>query len=77
MLVRGQKAIVRAKINKEVVEGRLLGLFSAPPVLHLRVYPLGIVPKKVPAEFALIHHLSFPAGESVNDRIPQEIYSEC
>ena len=33
---------------------------------------LGLVPKKTPGEFRLIHHLSFPRGLSVNDGIPEE-----
>lgn len=33
---------------------------------------MGVVPKKVPSEFRLIHHLSFPKGASVNDGIPHE-----
>jgi len=37
--------------------------------------PLGIVPKKNPSEFRLIHHLSFPQGSSINDSIPSEISS--
>ncbi len=35
----------------------------------------GIVPKKDPSEFRLIHHLSYPKGSSVNDYIPQEFSS--
>ena len=35
--------------------------------------PLGIVPKKEPNAFRLIHHLSFPKGESINDAIPKEL----
>jgi len=31
---------------------------------------LGVVPKKDPSEFRLIHHLSYPKGNSVNDAIP-------
>ena len=64
-------------ICKEMAEGRELGPFFTPPVSHLRVSPLGIVPKKVSGEFRLIHHLSFPARNFVNDRIPQELYSVC
>ena len=30
---------------------------------------LGVVPKKTPGEFRLIHHLSYPKGSSVNDGI--------
>ena len=36
------------------------------------VSPLGVVPKKSPGEFRLIHHLSFPKGTSVNDGISSE-----
>ena len=32
--------------------------------------PVGLVPKKDPNEYRLIHHLSFPEGSSVNDFIP-------
>ena len=70
-LVKGQEDIVRQKIGKEVKEGWVLGPFPAPTVKNLRVLSLGIVPKKAPEEFRLIHHLSFLAGDSVNDRIPQ------
>ena len=31
------------------------------------------MPKKSPGEFRLIHHLSYPAGSSVNDGIPKEL----
>ncbi len=34
--------------------------------------PLGVVPKKAPGEYRLIHHLSFPRGASVNDGISPE-----
>ena len=45
--------------------------------LPLRIFesPLGLVPKKAPGEFRLIHHLSFPEGSSVNDSIPRELSS--
>ena len=31
--------------------------------------PLGVVPKKQPNEYRIIHHLSFPEGTSINDGI--------
>ncbi|KAK3099320.1 hypothetical protein FSP39_002568 [Pinctada imbricata] len=34
--------------------------------------PLGLVEKKEPGEYRLIHHLSFPEGISINDAIPEE-----
>ena len=71
--VLGMECIVQQKIDKEVREGRVLGPFSKPPMENLRVSPLGIVPKKAPGEFRLIHHLSFPEGGSVKDAIPQDL----
>ena len=32
--------------------------------------PLGLQPKKVQGQYRVIHHLSFPKGQSVNDGIP-------
>ena len=32
---------------------------------------MGVVPKKDQSEFRLIHHLSYPKGNSVNDTIPE------
>ena len=34
--------------------------------------PLGLQPKKVPGEYRVIHHLSYPKGYSVNDGISFE-----
>lgn len=67
--------IVRLKLAKEVKLGRLLGPFSSPPLPNLRVSPLGVVPKKAPGQFRLIHHLSYPKGDSVNDGIPAQLCS--
>jgi len=52
--------------------GRILGPFSYPPFSNLRVSPLGVIPKKAPGEFRMIHHLSFPYGDSINTFIPSE-----
>ena len=41
----------------------------------MRCIPLGLVPKKAPGEFRLIHHLSWPEGELVNDFINPEMCS--
>lgn len=57
------------KINKAVVAGRVAGPCSVPPLPHLQVSPLGVVPKKAPGKFRLIQHLSYPKGGSVNDQI--------
>ena len=64
--------IVSAKISKELAAGRLAGPFDTPPFPNFRVSPLGVVPKKAPGEYHLIHHLSFPRGACVNDGISTE-----
>ena len=61
-----------SKLIKEKQSGRILGPFSYPPFSNLRVSPLGVIPKKAPGEFRMIHHLSFPYGNLVNTFIPQE-----
>lgn len=43
--------------------------FPMPPIGDLVVSLLGVVLKKEPNKFRLIHHLSFPKGGSVNDAI--------
>ena len=58
-----------SKIKKETEALRLAGPFESPPFTEFCVSPLGVVPKKVPGEFRMIHHLSFPSGSSVNDGI--------
>ena len=73
--VIGIEEVVWKKISKEIVEGRVLGPFKEPPITTLRVSPLVLVLKKAPGEYRLIHHFSYPAGDTVNDMVPQELYS--
>ena len=61
------------KLSKELTAGIIVAPFDVPPFDPFRVFPLGIIPKKFPGEFRLIHHLSYPAGSSVNDGIPKEL----
>lgn len=63
--------VVGEKLRKEVAMGRMAGPFSSAPLADLVVSPLGVVLKKEPNKFRLIHHLSFPKGGSVNDAIDQ------
>jgi len=66
------------KISKEVALGRVKGPFAAPPLPHFIVSPLGLVPKRDPGQFRLIHDLSYPRGDSVNSHIPRyESTVEC
>ena len=60
------------KVTTEVVAGRVAGPFRYPPFPDLHCSPLGLVPKKEPNEFRLIHHLSSPRGHSVNNGISKE-----
>lgn len=65
--------VIDVKLKKELELGRILGPFHIPPINPAyRISPLGVVPKKVPGEFRVIHNLSHPDGESVNDYIPKE-----
>lgn len=66
--------VVAEKLGKEIQLGRMAGPFTSVPLAGLVVSPLGVVPKKEPNKFRLIHHLSFPKGGSVNDAIAPE---EC
>jgi hypothetical protein len=46
-----------------------------PPFKTFRISPIGLVPKKEPGEYRLIHHLSYPPGDSVNDNIDPSLCS--
>ena len=66
--------VIDTKLAKEVALGRVLGPFDNQPTTPAyRISPLGVVPKKVPGEYRMIHNLSHPEGSSVNDYIPQEL----
>jgi len=67
--------VVDSKLIKERQSGRIHGPFRSPPFSNLRVSPLGVIPKKAPGEFRMIHHLSFPYGDSINTFIPSEFSS--
>ena len=65
--------IARDKIIREISLGRVAGPFSIPPFPNLQCSPIGLVPKRQPNSFRLIHHLSFPEGKSINDFIDPEL----
>ena len=65
-------AAVSDKLSKELGLGRIAGPFLERPFPSLRISPLGLIPKKTPGEFRLIHHLSFPYGDSINSCIPND-----
>ncbi|KAJ1200409.1 hypothetical protein NDU88_004233 [Pleurodeles waltl] len=63
------------KLAKERALGRLVGPFKSPPLAGFVCSPLGVVPKKEPGQFRLIHNLSAPKGSSVNDAIDPQLCS--
>ena len=69
------KDLVSTKIQTELSLGRIGGPLDRPPCPGFRVSPLGLVPKKEPGKFRLIHDLSYPKfrlGQSVNSNIEGE-----
>ena len=62
--------IVDRKLSKEAQLGRIAGPFPQPPLGEMVFSPLGLQPKKAQGQYRVIHHLSFPKGQSVNDGIP-------
>ena len=67
-------SVIEDRLTNELALGRILGPFTMRPTNPgFRVSPLGVVPKKLPGEFRMIHNLSYPPGESVNNYIPAEL----
>lgn len=62
--------IVLNKIKKEQSYGRISEASTNPQYPNLVISPLGVVPKKAPGQFRLIHDLSYPENNSVNSQIP-------
>jgi hypothetical protein len=63
--------LVRQKIDKELSMGRIADPFINPPFPTFRVSPIGLVQKK-DGDFRMIHNLSHPMHNSVNDFIDSE-----
>ena len=70
-----QPTIVKEKIEAEIAAGRVLGPFKEPPFSNLVLSPIGLVKKKSPGEYRLIHHLSYPDNKSIKYGIPDEAAS--
>lgn len=66
-------ASVNDQLSKELTAGRIVGPSNFLPFNPFKICPLSTAPKKSPREFWLIHHLSYPAGLSVDDGIPKEL----
>ena len=69
--------VVDIKIKKELDADCLTCPFIAYPFHPFCISPQGVVPKKTPVNFRLIHNLSNPKGFSVNDSISSDHSSVC
>ena len=56
-------------LSREISLGRIAGLLESDLCGNITISSLGLIPKKEPGSFRLIHDLSFPPGNSVNDGI--------
>lgn len=71
--VASHSKFVFSKISSEVSKGRVKGPYSKPPLNNFICSPLGVVPKKTPNSFRIIHDLSYPKHAiSVNATIPRD-----
>ena len=67
-----QPDAAESKLQNELTAGRIAGPFDDPPFQNIHSSPLGVIPKKTPGEWRMIHNLSYPKGQSINDYIPEE-----
>lgn len=67
-----QPESIDQKIQKEIIAGRVQWPFDNKPFSDLQSSPLGLVEKKEPGEFRIIHHLSYPENQSINYGIPTD-----
>ena len=64
--------VVDQYIAKELQKDRISGPYNSLPFETFHISPVGVVPKKQPGDFRVIHHLSYPEGSSINDGIDPE-----
>ena len=69
------KTDVLACINNDILLGRKSGPYDSVPCPNFRSSPLGAFAKKRTGKVRIIHDLSWPPGESVNEYIPSDLCS--
>ena len=69
---RNNSVFLNKKLHQELDLGRIAGPFECPPLPDFQSHPLGLVPKKSPGDFRIIHDLSYPKDDSINTYIPKE-----
>jgi len=78
--VNSHKLFVHNKLSAEISIGRIKCPFLKPPLKKWVSSPLGVVPKRSPNAFWLIHDLSFSSDSSlpsVNSLTPKHNSSNC
>ena len=73
--VKQHPEIVDNKIKKELSLNRISGPYHNPPFPDMVISPIGVIPKKQPGTFRMIHHLSYPKGLSINHGISRQYTS--
>ena len=65
------------ELERELGLGRKIGPFLTPSVEKFVRSPMGAIPKKrsKPVKWCIIHDLWWPAGHSINDSIPKDLFS--
>jgi hypothetical protein len=69
------KDSVHSNIVANAAKGRLDGPFRTPPHPFFRASPLGAFPKKRSGKIRVIHDLSWPPGENINEFINKHDYT--
>ena len=64
---------LKAKVQKEIDLGRIVGPFKTLPIDTLQISPVGIVPKSDGKSWRMITHLSYPEGRGINDFIDPDL----
>ena len=74
--VADNRSVASVYLPTEVALGRKAGLFNQPPFSTYIGSPMGIVIKKCSdsVKYHIIHDLSWPPGDSVNDHIDPDLY---
>ena len=69
-------SVVSEYLTAEVALGRKAGPFNQPPFLTYIGSPMGVVIKKCSdsTKYCIIHELSWPPGDSINDHIDPDLY---
>ncbi len=69
------QSVVDEYLQNEIKAGRIWGPHDTLPLNNLQCAPMGVIPKHEKGKYRIIHHLSHPEGDSVNDFIDKDTFS--